>query len=168
MAFSAGQVPTAGELNELLPLFVYKTADESVTSSTTNQPDDHLILAVAANLTYDLEFLWIYAADSTADIKFGFSAPTGATLDWGCHAQLGGGTGISGSVAFDSQTIGQQAFILGGFGAGNTQNMTARGWGRLVVSSTAGNLSVNWSQNASSATSSIMRAGSKMTLRKVA
>lgn len=166
--FSAGQQPTAGQINDLLPLFAYKTADESLTSNTTNQDDDHLVLTVAANTVYTLYGVLKYSADSAADLKMGFVGPTGATLDWGCHGLLSTATGISGSVAMDAQAITQTAFLLGGSTTGNTQLMIAVVFGLLITSATAGTFKLQWAQSSSNATATIMRAGSFLKLNKCA
>ncbi len=49
--FAAGDEPTAQQINDKLPRFVVKLADESLTTNTTPQTDDELFIAVAATGT---------------------------------------------------------------------------------------------------------------------
>lgn len=67
---------------------IRKTSDETVNNSTTLQNDDALLLAMAANETW---FFTVYITNNTsttANIKFAFTVPTGATLNWGCGGKL--------------------------------------------------------------------------------
>jgi hypothetical protein len=54
-----------------------------------------------------------------------------------------------------------------GFGVGNVLT-GVRVYGRLVMSSTAGNFQLQWAQNASDATGTTLKAGSYMTMTRVA
>ncbi|MFE3762264.1 hypothetical protein ACFXPI_10925 [Streptomyces sp. NPDC059104] len=167
---SAGQRITAGLLTSMLPAPIFKAADQSVTNSTTNVNDNHLLSAVAANATYIITGMLLYSARTDTDVKIGFSGPSGAAMDWIAHAQSQDGTGglASTGVVVDKQSIGNTSFPLGGFGAENTTIMTAPLWGRLVTSSTAGTFQLNWAQRVSNATASIMRANSWILLTRVA
>src|SRR5574341_1924364 len=80
--FGTGTLLPASDLNTYMVQqnFVRKTADESVTSSTTLQDDDHLVIAVEANTNYFIEAFLIYDGDAAGDFKFTFSVPAGATL----------------------------------------------------------------------------------------
>src|SRR3990167_11402530 len=58
-----------------------KTADESVTSSTTLQDDDHLTFSIGASEEWvGSIFLSVGAALSTTGIKIAITVPTAATL----------------------------------------------------------------------------------------
>lgn len=167
---SAGQRITAGLLTSMLPAPITKVADQSVTNSTTNVNDTHLLSSVAANAVYIVTGMLLYSARSDTDIKIGWTGPSAATFDWISHAQSPGGTGgvASLGVVVDRQSIGATAFPLDGFGAENTTVMTAPLWGRLVTSAAAGTFQLNWSQRTANATSAIMRAGSWILLTRVA
>ncbi|MBL0311054.1 MAG: collagen-like protein, partial [Bacteroidetes bacterium] len=60
--------------------FARKTADESVTSSTSLQDDNHLQFAIGANETWDVSFVLRFTASSGGDIKFALVLPSGATM----------------------------------------------------------------------------------------
>lgn len=151
--------------------FVRKTADESLTSNTTLQNDDALVLAVAANATYTFR-VWILAVDATdatGDIKFGFTFPTGAT----CHfSGKGPHTGMAAGGAFgDGEYIGRNTATSGTtvvtYGL-STSIVGVEITGLLIVGGTAGNLQLQWAQNASDANATTVQAGSFMTLERVA
>lgn len=165
----AGTPITADLLRSMQPLFVAKTADQSVTSSTTNVNDTALALGVEADAEYVLTGLLLYSAHQDADIKCGWTGPTSAVMDWSCHAQTQAGTtAISAGFVADRQAIGATTFPLGGADATNTVVMTAWIRGRLDTAGTSGTLQLNWAQRTSNATSSIMRAGSWLMLERVA
>ncbi|MFB6811253.1 hypothetical protein [Streptomyces sp. NPDC056387] len=164
----AGQRITAGLLTSMLPTYVVKPTDQQVTSSTTNVNDTGIIAAVAANAIYVVTGMLLYSAHSSGDVRIGWTGPSGAVFDWIIHAQTTGTGGLAtAGVVVDRQSIGNTAFPLGGFGAENTTVMTAPLWGRLTTSSTAGNLQLNWAQQTSSGTATIMRAGSWLLLTRV-
>ncbi|MES4891417.1 hypothetical protein [Streptomyces sp. NPDC096012] len=61
-------------------LFVRKTSDQSVTSSTTLANDSQLLLPVVANATYTLFLMCIFSGGTTGDIKFDWTVPSGTAL----------------------------------------------------------------------------------------
>jgi hypothetical protein len=152
--------------------YIAKTADETITSSTTLQNDDHLVLPVVANAVYRFE-LDLYMTESTdyvGDFKMSFTCPSGATFDMhgaGAHiTDL-----ISPATNSNGEWIGKLATTSAGatlgFGVGNVLT-GVRVYGRLVMSSTAGNFQLQWAQNASDATGTTLKAGSYMTMTRVA
>ncbi|MFD5419506.1 hypothetical protein ACFWJT_15955 [Streptomyces sp. NPDC127069] len=166
----AGTRLTASLLNNSLPIYVQKASDQAVASSTTNVNDLELLAPVETDAIYLVRGMLLYSARTDTDIKIGWTGPASATFDWIAHAQSQDGTGgLAGSgVVVDRQSIGNTSFPLGGFGAETTTVMTAPFWGRMVTSSVAGNLQLNWAQRVSNATGSIMRAGSWLELKRVA
>jgi hypothetical protein len=151
--------------------YVAKTADETVTSSTTLQNDDHLILSVVANAvyTFTLDLYMQESTDFAGDFKMSFTCPTGATFDMhgaGAHA-----TSLTAGTSSDGEWIGKLATASAaatlGFGVG-TGLTAARVYGRLVMSSTAGNFQLQWAQNVSDGTGTTLKAGSIMTMTRVA
>lgn len=169
----AGSRLTAATLSALMtevrPIIAHKTSDESVTSSTTFQADDHLSVPFAASTTYIVD-AWMPMEGATAgDFKmqlvwtgtvarldyslFGLgNTPTVAEGDYKGIAQLG----ATGSPA-PSITIGT-----------TTANWVP-GWVHgLMVTTTSGTLTVEWAQNASSGTATIVKRGSWLRLIPVA
>ena len=151
--------------------YIAKTADETINSSTTLQNDDHLVLPVVANAVYRFE-LDLYMTESTdfvGDFKMSFTCPTGATFDMhgsGAHiTDLSAGTSSNGEWIGKLATSSAGASLSFGVGTGLTG---VRVYGRLVMSSTAGNFQMQWAQNASDATGTTLKAGSFMTMTRVA
>src|SRR5688500_16268650 len=91
--FVAGEVLTADDVNVYLKntLFARKTADESVTSSTTLQDDNHLSVAVAANSLYELTACLQYEAHADGDFKWVFEGPAGTSFPGGAVHHMGSG-----------------------------------------------------------------------------
>ncbi|MGW8679668.1 hypothetical protein ACWGNN_01120 [Streptomyces sp. NPDC055817] len=151
--------------------YIAKTADETVNSSTTLQNDDHLVLPVVANgvYTFALDLYMTESTDYVGDFKMSFTCPTGATFDMhgaGAHVTvLASGTSSDGEWIGKLATSSAAATLAFGVGTGLT---AVRVYGRLVMSGTAGNLQLQWAQNASDATGTTLKAGSYMTMTRVA
>ena len=81
---------TASNVNKywIQQAHIIKSADETVTSSTTFQNDDELLVPLLANTQYWLEFMLIYDGIQAADIKIQWTYPSGTTMDW-THGGLG-------------------------------------------------------------------------------
>ena len=136
----------------------YKTANESVTSSTTLQNDDHLLFAVAANEVWVARFYLIGNAATTGDVKIAWTVPAGATLLWNAHGLGEGVTSIEGAHKFAGSSSSGAAQTFGGSG------FTFGIHGSIYVAngSTAGNVQLQWAQGTSSGTATTMFAGSHL------
>lgn len=142
------------EIKRLRPVFVAKTVDESVTSSTTYQDDDELLVAAEASVTYLGEMQLLVDSDAAADIKARLTLPTGATAtSWGLYKN---------AVA---TVVTDMAVGAGIATSGSDEPLLYKGL--LVMSTTAGDVTVQWAQNASSAIATIVKAGSYLVLRRV-
>jgi hypothetical protein len=146
-------------------LYVRKTADQSVTSSTTLVDDNQLLLPVAANAVYELRMFIIYTAATAGDLSITFTGPASATLDW----NIGGLSGTSattpdGVTWWGANTIGGNDSVNGGGGV----NMAAHPQGILITAGTAGTFKLRWAQAASSGTATTVKTGSVMILQRVA
>jgi hypothetical protein len=140
-------------------LYARKTADQTVTNSTTLVNDTHLVLPVAANRTYEIRATMIF--DDGAGVgrfKAGWSGPAGATLDWVPDGTIETNTGNPADVIYriykqigDTQGIG---------GVGGTPYSILLISGLLITSATAGNLQFRWAQFQADGTGTILRAGS--------
>jgi hypothetical protein len=142
-------------------LFVYKSANESVTSSTTFQDDDHLNLDVAANTTYHIEIHLIGFLGGTQSIKGQLVIDGGQAFDlkvsnFGTYntdnnvlvrTQVGTGTTVS--------IISAGSFLLS-----NNPVLTIRGY--LITGSAGGNIKFQWAQQTSDANSTTLQSGSYM------
>lgn len=145
---------------------VIKSADEVVTSSTSTQNDDELFVTVLPNSQYFVEFFIIYDAIQAADIKIFWIGPAGITFDW-THGGLGtSATASSGSVSRNYRTKPDTGTIGGPAVAAGT-NSIIPGEGRLVTSTDGGTFRFQFSQNASSATGTIVRARSVLIVQRL-
>jgi hypothetical protein len=159
----AGNRITAGQLNAMLPLAVTKPADEPVTSSTVMQNDNDLVLAVAANAAYTFSCYLNYEGGTinASDIKWQWVLPAGAHMTYWSASESPGGTLVAQLTNIES-TVGAAATN----GAGNLRAVYM--YGGVQTSSTAGNLQLQWAQNSSSATATIVHAKSTLTLDRTA
>lgn len=145
---------------------VIKAADETVTSSTTLQNDDHLSVSVLANSQYFVEFFIIYDAIQAADIQIGWSGPSGASFDW-THGGLAlSTTSTSGSVSRLYRTLSDIGTI-GGPSSTSGTNAIIPGEGRLVTAGSSGSLTFRWAQNTSSATGTVVKANSVLIVQRL-
>ncbi|MGW3421283.1 glycosyl hydrolase family 28-related protein [Streptomyces phaeochromogenes] len=148
--------------------FARKTADETVTSSTTLQDDDHLALAVESGHTYDFKVFMLVDGGVTGDLKTAFTFPTGSTLHF---TGRGPTTGLASGSGGDCEFNGRQSATSGSttisFGtSGSRLGITLEGI--LIVGSTAGSFQLQWAQNTSDGTGTTLKAGSYIKLDKVA
>ena len=126
-------------------LFASKSADEVLTNSGTMQNDDHLALAVDASTTYSVEgFLYVRANNNNAEFIMGFDVPAGSTMKL-TYVAYDGANNIKGG-GFLATDGGASAAI-------DVSNNTATDiaiWFRGIVrvSTTAGDLQLQWAQNA--------------------
>lgn len=145
---------------------IVKTADQTLTqSSTTAQDVTSLVLPVLANevWVYELTLYLIAAGGNVPDWKFGWGTPpSGTTMDWGSMGAAFADVGTAGTV---TALVGIGTTIARG---SSNQNHGIVFRGRILVSSTAGNVQFQASQNTSDASNNTILKGSHMTARKIA
>lgn len=141
---------------------VRKAADESVTSSTTLQDDNELTFTIAANeiWTYQI-WLKIAVGALAADGKYAITVPAGATKVDGILTLDVAATGGVGNL---------NAFGGGGgaFAVDNTFETNLLINGTVSNGATPGSVTLQWAQNASSATATTVKAGSFLVAHRVA
>ena len=117
---------------------VTKTADETVNNSTTLQDDNHLVFAMAANITYAIDMvLLLNSTGDTPDFKFGWTVPSGCVMFW--EGIVNNAWGFGGTVlkgAGDTDTAGS----VSGTGGALFKLFVRNG-------ANAGNLQLKWAQN---------------------
>jgi hypothetical protein len=146
-------------LNDRFGVTKYKTADEPVASSTTFQNDDQLSgFTVLANAVYELLLVTTYQASVAGAMKQRFVIPAGASIENWFFLYNPGTTTLSSGTPGDGQVTGV---------AGTAANVPWVIAGTLMMGSTAGTLDWQWAQNASNATATIVRKGSRLTLRRI-
>lgn len=131
--------------NRLLKL---KTADETVNNSTTLQNDNDLLVAVQKSTEYLLRLHLEVDSNTTADFKFALILPSGATL--------------IGTVFSDANpslsAVAQVADLASGHAVILSVNPTViEVVAKLIMSTTAGNVQLQWAQNTADVSDTIVR-----------
>lgn len=142
-----------------------KTADESVTGSTTVQDDDHLLFAIGANEEWCATFNVIFESSvmSTCGFKTTLTFPAGSTQAIQAvfspdPVGLGAGKYITTSGATLVNTVP---------GGGSTQViLTISVW--ALNGATPGNVTFQWAQSVSNGTALTARKGSFLTAQRIA
>jgi hypothetical protein len=156
---SAGSRVTATFLNEIQPLIAIKTSDQDIASSTTLTADTALFAAVLADTNYLFDCFLNYegGTEGSSDIKWNWLVPASAKLRYQAFNVSTSGNVGGGPVNTDSTVV-----VAGTNGAGVL--MGVRMTGTLFVSSTAGNIQLQWAQNTSDSTPTIVHAQSYLRL----
>ena len=155
------------------PLFAVKSADTSRSSTTTYADDPHLTIAIPTIGLWMVELMsFSTAADATGGMKAQL-AFTGTVLTSGRNFStlLIGNQGVQypSILGFGAVRAGGS----GGFTAlpipivAATNRTVASGINVLLDITATGTLSLQWAQNASSATATIVPAGCFMTARRI-
>src|SRR3990167_159084 len=146
-----------------------KTADESVTSSTTLQDDDHLTFAIAASEEWISNFyLDIGAELATTGFKVAVTVPSGATMNlvlhMTAHSSLPavGGEANGGRTTSSGTAIDITAAQLSCTDAGLILSL----W--VLNSTNAGSVTLQFAQSTSSGTAVTVRKGSHLIAHRVA
>lgn len=143
-----------------------KTADESVTSSTTLQNDDHLTFAVAANEE------WIGNFDlpcgpllSTTGIKVTISAPSGAAFQTDYRGFIDGSASMNNA---GNSTLGstQVDFTTASWAAAGAGSVKISFW--ILNGATPGNITLQWAQSTSSGSAVTVKKGAFLHATRVA
>lgn len=170
--------PTAGELSFIagttwyerytgakwLPctaVMAVKTANQIVNNSTAFVNDTQLVVPIPTlSTTYAFDLTIAYLASTTSDIKFQFTVPAGAAFSFGGYGAATGIAAITGDANFAWGTTA--AFGGSGF------DMITTLHGTLVSAGTAGNLQLQWAQNALDASNTTVYSRSWMRLMAIA
>lgn len=144
-------------------MYVVKTADETVTSSTTLQDDNELFFFMSAN------GVWLVTSTILIDTNgltgggflFGLSVPTGATARWSSNWTVGG-------TSLPALMLTEASTAAAGSTSATTANLGGLKYHYVVTSSTTtGNFQYRWCQNSSSANPTYVRKNSMLEVKKV-
>ena len=138
-------------------LWVIKSADESVNSSTTLQDDDDLQITLAANSDYEIEYMiFVQSASTTPDFKFQFTEPDGV------YRGVGVTSAVTSVQIFDESTAAT-AFSL-------DANAIEFMKGTIVIETAGagGVFKLEWAQDTSDATATTVKKGSSLKAVKLA
>jgi hypothetical protein len=171
----ASEVPTAAIFNahvrdnlNALNGFVYKTADQSVTSSAVLVNDTHLTYAIPAVGKYVID-VFLYAtsaANAAGDLGVGFTFPTGTFYLGGEGPDIGLASSTVQTGQWGSNVAYASGAIFNVYGLSTSVNyIHLHG---LFVATATGTLQFQWAQQASNASASTVKAGSHMLVQQVA
>lgn len=158
----AGHILTTSDF-DVFGVTIFKTATESVTSSTTLQNDDQLFFAVVANARYTFDGIITYDGAAAGDLKVAFTYPALATFEWSNYGNTGPAAGTS---VTDLNTVIQtnDARSLNALPTPSPPGLSFRPGGYLITGANAGTLQMQWAQDTSSATATRVRTGSWLRL----
>lgn len=117
---------------------VRKTANQVVRNSETLVNDNQLLFAVGANEIWEFELFLTLEGDNTAgDFKFNIVVPSGASGEFINQLEADGAgdkvpTAIGSNLVVDVTQVNKSMLVIRGI---------------IVVSSTAGNVQLQWAQN---------------------
>lgn len=136
------------------PLAAYKSLNEGVTSSIVLQNDDALLLLLPASAVFYFRCKLGYtAAAGTGDIKLGWTLPDSASMAYALYGDSGG----SATNGFwETQT---SVPALSGNGT-TPAALVMRG--TVATAGTPGVMQLQWCQHTSSATATVVLAGSSL------
>lgn len=144
-----------------MPRVIIKSANETLSTDTAQQPDDELLFAMAASTRYIAKWTVLYSTTAAADFKWSIDS-TGAT-DPSPAIVTANWIDPSGAVGGTVHTsLNTQVSILAASGTEGRLEIVAR----VDNGTDAGNLRLMWSQVASSG-DTIVRRGSYLEWRVV-
>jgi hypothetical protein len=168
--------PSAGEplrasvlqalIEELRPNGARKTAAEIVSNSNTPQDDDELTVPVAASTFYKVNGELLFTSNTTADFRWTWSMPAGATRSIDVFI-------FSRSLAAPSQMVDTRTFATGNSGADglgltlSSQGQIVKFSGWILTSTTAGNVTLQWSQNTTNLSDTTVHPNSFLELKRI-
>lgn len=164
----AGQTMTADLFTAYQDDWVFKQVTTTRASTTTFADDPELQYPLVGGATYRIDLLLHVASNTAAQVKTNWNIPTGASglkECWGADAATtlngtAGGTPRSGvhqltnSVAYGDRNNGA-----------TLQHLITEG--AVLTTLGAGTFALQWAQNASNATGTIMAIGSYMKIRRL-
>lgn len=165
--FLAGQRITAALLRSAQPQVIRKTADTSRSATTTFADDPHLTFAVEANGVYVMDGWVKYFADPTPDIKIQFTTPSGTLGEW-AWIMPGSGTLTTGTAGYSIRTeTNDVSGSRTGYGTSDSTMFTPMSalW---RVGSAAGSITMQWAQNTSNATATVIYTDSWLRFQRIA
>lgn len=144
-----------------------KTANETVTSSTTLQNDDALTVTLDANSVYRIYILLLMAGVTAGEVKTSWTVPASAT---GFKCCMGPGSDSTSRDAGATTTMryGVHTFTTTvNYGMNDAANFVHAVEQGTVTTTTGGTFVLQWAQQASSGTASTIAAGSYLIAEKI-
>lgn len=147
---------------------IVKASDEGGITNNTLQNDDELLMTVVANAVYVVEVVLFVTtgASSTPDFQVAFTMPTAATYSGIIDALTAAATlSTDDNLGFryreSSPTTAQSAGVVGSANGGCFIK------GVLKTGANAGTFQLQWAQNTTNATATVVKADSYLSLTRV-
>lgn len=165
---AAGDDITADLLSKMLPRIIVKPSATSRTSTTTLADDPDLSMALEANATYFVEFFLYYNGDDTGRFKTIWTVPSGST---GNRGVIGEGSTVTTATNADN-VLGRFGVHAYGtsvvYGTRNSANQLQAYESGVIITTSSGNVTLQWAQNSSSTTATTLNNTSLMRVTRLA
>lgn len=155
----AGQVLTAGLIQAFAEYASWKSGDTSRTTTTTLTADPDLTLTVPAAGTYRLDGYLDYEGGTGGASDLAISFASVGTLRYHI-VYAGAGTG---GANVGNTNVGGGTVALRTQGAGVLCGASIKG---MIIAPSSGSITLDWAQNTSSGTATIVHAQSWISLRR--
>lgn len=130
--------------NKTNPIFIQKRSVQVVNNSTTLVNDSELFMSLDDDQTLNFELDLFVDGDAAADIKFAFTAPSGATIRW---APVNG-IKVDTSLNVAQQGVTSVSGTSVDFGTNGSGIINIKLVGYVETNGTSGNLQFQFAQNA--------------------
>ncbi len=161
--WNVGDILAAADMNAwTVPLVAVTNSDLSRTSSATLADDSVLTLPVVANALYDFRLHVRFTGPNTNGAAFNVTGPTGTSASLSSP--------VNGTGANAATDVGLNSGIVGNFGLATIGTGTVIDcdvFGLINTGSASGNVTFQWAQTTSSATSTTRKSNSFLMLRRI-
>jgi hypothetical protein len=170
MTFTAGQKIGADDLNDLLTAVVM-SADQTVNNSTTLVSATGMAFSLAASATYAIDGWLRYTSNPTADIKFGWSLPSGGAGFWTLFGAMTTTAPVASNERVNHTDFSTVALTSALAAAGDdfstgVIDIAARATG-FITTTNAGTLQLQFAQNTADASNTILGDGSWLRVSRI-
>lgn len=170
MTFLAGDRLSAGDLNALLT-FARMPGSQTVNNSTTLVNATGPTFTLEADSTYAIDGLLRYTSNPTADIKFGWTLPSGGAGWWSLLGPVTGTAPVGGAerqnyTDFSNVSLTTALACAGDDTSTGVIDLCAvpRGY---ITTTTAGTLQLQFAQNTANASNTILGVGSWLRVSRI-
>lgn len=155
MTFAVGDKWTAADARSVRVMYLKKAANETLTTSTTLQNDNDIVLTIDPGTVYRVELVFAATGPTGADIKLAWAATSTVTSPTGRHC-IGPDTSIT-SIATTSVRASATHGLTTSVSYGTDGSGPSAIREDLIVDGGAsgGTLTLQWAQNASSGTTTV-------------
>lgn len=154
---------TAAQLTVMEPNTVWKLSSTSRASTTALAADPDLVINLNQG-TYLIDGFWVITGGTTgsSDMKASINYTGASSIAWWTPY---GPTTASSTAVFQNGLVLGAGAALGTYSTTTPVNAAPRGF---IYANSPGQLQVQWSQNTSSTTATVMQAGSWFRVQQVA